>query len=154
MIFQVWRNDQWASMNQMPRTNDTRIKHSKWSKGHVMGRNEEFILPCSWVRPCHDTVLEVARAGPGSEMSPSPLTRTTLASFCRRQQRKMLSLRILDADYKQKINMNSARDYLLLSQHRTQDGAEGWGWVSVYRDCLLLERLVLISSGPDLICNF
>ena len=103
----------------------------------------------------HDTVLEVARAGPGSEMSPSPLTRTTLASFCRRQQRKMLSLRILDADYKQKINMNSARDYLLLSQHRTQDGAEGWGWVSVYRDCcLLLERLVLISSGPDLICNF
>ena len=101
-----------------------------------------------------DTVLEVARAGPGSEMSPSPLTRTTLASFCRRQQRKMLSLRILDADYKQKINMNSARDYLLLSQHRTQDGAEGWGWVSVYRDCLLLVRLVLISSGPDLICNF
>ena len=101
-----------------------------------------------------DTVLEVARAGPGSEMSPSPLTRTTLASFCRRQQRKMLSLRILDADYKQKISMNSARDYLLLSQHRTQDGAEGWGWVSVYRDCLLLVRLVLISSGPDLICNF
>ena len=102
-----------------------------------------------------DTVLEVARAGPGSEMSPSPLTRTTLASFCRRQQRKMLSLRILDADYKQKINMNSARDYLLLSQHRTQDGAEGWGWVSVCRDCcLLLEHLVLISSGPDLICNF
>ena len=100
-----------------------------------------------------DTVLEVARAGPGSEMS--PLTRTTLASFCRRQQRKMLSLRILDADYKQKINMNSARDYLLLSQHRTQDGAEGWGWVSVYRDCcLMLVRLVLISSGPDLICNF
>ena len=40
----------------------------------------------------------------------------------------MLSLRILDADYKQKINMNLTACSLVnrsgRSQHRTQDGAD------------------------------
>ena len=53
-----------------------------------------------------DTVLEVARAGPGAEMSPLTSHPDHACVICRRQQRKMLSLRILDADYKQKINMN------------------------------------------------
>ena len=93
------------------------------------------------------TVLEVARAGPGSEMS--PLTRTThhACVICRRQQRKMLSLRILDADYKQKINMNLTACSLV---NRPLAASTGGLRVSVLRRL----RLVLISSGPQIICNF